>query len=90
MKLFVPIFITLTFSTNEATLKCPSKFGLFANSNDQSCASFLQCSWGTPYVVKCPSELLYDSQKQTCVWNYEYQCPTPAPSKIRTHTSACS
>ena len=53
--------------------------------------SFIQCAHGTPYVIPCPSGLVYDPSKIQCVWPADYTCPgsggtTAAPPPATTAT----
>ena len=55
--------------------------------------SFIQCAHGTPYVIPCPSGLVYDPSKIQCVWPADYTCPgsggtTAAPPPQGTTTAA--
>ncbi|XP_076472830.1 uncharacterized protein LOC143302175 [Babylonia areolata] len=43
---------------------CPQSDGLF--SHPLSCSKFVYCSRGTPLVVTCPSDLLYNANSMTC------------------------
>ena len=42
---------------------CINPLGYYANSEDLLCKSFIQCSWGTPYVIQCPNGLVFDPSR---------------------------
>ena len=68
--------------------------GLFANKEDTTCKSYIQCSQGEPFMITCPddpnqkSDLIFDPVKKYCVWDYQYQCPYQPSGRTTTTTPA--
>ena len=61
----------------------PGKFGTFANPNDSTCHSYIQCNFGLPLIMYCPGRLVFDPVRKVCVWNYQYHCPTMKKKEYR-------
>jgi len=44
---------------------------------------FIECNWNTPYLFKCPANLVWNQQIETCDWpytpSYGSYAPAPAP-----------
>ena len=84
MKLFEKIIFTIfvigTFSVIGA-FRCTAPNGLYANSKDSKCRTFIQCSGRIPFLKSCPKYLIYDPRKSVCVWKYVYKCPGTKSSK---------
>ena len=93
MKL-LPIVILSYFCipSYEAAKSCQTPNGFFGNPKDSTCNTFIQCSFGVPYLLTCPSQLVFDPNRKVCVWPYEYVCPfgrraptiTPTPTTTST------
>ena len=50
--------------------------GVFENTKDTTCKSYISCSHGTPFTLLCPSDAnpksdqIFDPEKKYCVWDY--------------------
>ena len=52
-------------------------FGVVPNPVDSSCTTFIQCSWGEPYIRDCNPGMLFNPNNKMCDWPSNYQCETP-------------
>lgn len=51
---------------------CPSQFGLHKHPTD--CTRFYYCVHGTPYIMNCPSGLLFNDKISVCDWPSNVVC----------------
>ena len=59
-------FLLLGFDSIVSEFVCIAD-GHFSNPDDKH--SFFQCSFGTPFLMRCPSGLVWSQKKFTCDWN---------------------
>lgn len=57
-------------------LKCPRSNGMnniFVPDNEE-CATYYMCNWGTPMQMKCPSGLHFNPTLNICDWPANAGC----------------
>lgn len=67
----------VTCATDAASLMrnaCKQNFGVFPNPADPTCSTFIQCSWGEPYVRNCNPGLVYNPVTGYCDWPANVDC----------------
>ncbi|XP_058793728.1 mucin-2-like [Phymastichus coffea] len=56
---------------------CPPQEGPEDNfffSNPKDCQSFYHCTYGIPYLCKCPGNLFFNPKKEVCDWPRNVKC----------------
>ena len=72
---FIGLLVLAFLSKSSLANICVDQWGFYPNPDDPNCHSFIQCQWGNPYVVDCPSGLVYNPNYKYCDWPYNYECP---------------
>ena len=72
---FIGLLTLAFFSTSSLANICVDQWGFYPNPDDPNCHSFIQCQWGNPYVVNCPTGLVYNPNYKYCDWPYNYEGP---------------
>ena len=73
---FIGLLVLAFLSKSSLANICVDQWGFYPNPDDPNCHSFIQCQWGNPYVVDCPSGLVYNPNYKYCDWPYNYECPS--------------
>ncbi|XP_065571458.1 chitin-binding domain protein cbd-1-like [Artemia franciscana] len=72
--------MTTTARPPTPTFQCPSANGNFRNPYD--CSSYYVCSNGITYLVKCPSDLVFNIQTESCDYPSAVDCSQLSTLKI--------